>query len=104
MLVIWKAYPTEILKLSRDRYYWFQNYFIHLKQNIWLMFVDSTPSLRYQDASVSDLGAIENQKPLNIDLTKPTLAQQFPTTVNGEPGHDHYSDILSTGTRDFHKA
>lgn len=68
------------------------------------MFVDLTPSLRYQDASVSDLGAIENQKALNIDLTKPTLAQQFPTTVNGELGHNHYSDILSTGTRDFPKA
>ncbi|OGE47669.1 hypothetical protein PENARI_c039G04123 [Penicillium arizonense] len=43
-------------------------------------------SIPQQEAAVSWImkGAIENQKVLNIDLAKPTSAQQFPTTVNRE--------------------
>jgi hypothetical protein len=66
-----------------------------------LKFVDLITSPRCQDASVAHLGAIENQKALNIDLAKPTSAQQFPTTVNRELGHNHYADILSTDTSDL---
>ena len=47
-------------------------------------------------SSPSFLSTTKDQKALNIDSAKATLAQQFPAIVNGELGHGHDADILST--------
>lgn len=49
---------------------------------------------RFRDPSLSFLSTAKDQKALNIGPAKPTLAQQFPATVNRELGHDHDADIL----------
>jgi hypothetical protein len=58
---------------------------------------------RCQDAYVSHLSAIENQKALNIGLAKPTSVQQVLTTMDGELSHNHYADILNPDTTDLLK-
>lgn len=51
-------------------------------------------NLRFRDPFLPFLSTAKDQKALNIDSAKPTLAQQFPATMNRELGYDHNVDIL----------
>jgi hypothetical protein len=48
----------------------------------------------HQNTPLLFLSTAKDQEVLNINSPKATLAQEFPTTVNRELGHDHDDNIL----------
>ena len=51
-------------------------------------------NLRFRDPFLPFLSTAKDQKALNIDFAKPTLAQQFPAMVSRELGYYYNTNIL----------